>query len=160
MKKVLHFLVLFFAVAHLSSCENIHRRNYFVEGEFSGLNAYNTNETYYLSVSEISQKEYENAQGINVVNDVYKKKYYALDLYYTVGQSDVKNNIVLVNLIDYGTPISYKDDNRIILEPFCRDNNRTEEELEKDNAPFYKAEIPLKDSYDLSAYVNLYKGGI
>lgn len=50
MRKALRFLVLLFAVAHLSSCENIHRRNYFVEGEFSGLNVYNTNEnTIYLS---------------------------------------------------------------------------------------------------------------
>lgn len=160
MRKALRFLVLLFAVTHLSSCENIHRRNYFVEGEFSGLNVYNTNEKYYLSVSEISQEEYETAQGINVVNDVYKKKYYALDLYFIVGQSDEKNDIVLVNLKDDGgVPIGYRDDNDIImLQPFC-DIKRTEEEIERDNTDFYKAEFPSKDSYGLSAYVNFYKGG-
>ena len=159
MRKVLRFLVLLFAVTHLSSCENIHRRNYFVEGEFSGLNVYNTNEKYYLSVSEISQEEYETAQGINVVNDVYKKKYYALDLYFIVGQSDEKNDIVLLILKDYGTPIRYEDHNRIILMPFCGLDSRTEEEMERDNTDFYKAEFPSKDSYGLSAYVNFYKGG-
>lgn len=155
MRKLFSCFVLFFAILCLSSCESIHRRNYFVEGEFSGFNVYNTDEKYYLSVLEISQEEYENAQGINVVHDIYKKKYYALDLYFLVGQSDEKNDIVFINLKDSGSPISYIDDNGHIIVPFCMDN--MEFDIEKDAA--YKIEIPFKDSYGLSAYVNFYKEG-
>lgn len=159
MRKLFSCFVLFFAILCLSSCESIHRRNYFVEGEFSGFNVYNTDEKYYLSVLEISQEEYETAQGVNVVHDIYKKKYYALDLYFLVGQSDEKNDIDFINLKDaMGVPLGYEDDNGKYLLSFCRDYDHTEKDIEKNDSAYYKIEIPFKDNYGLSAYVNFYKG--
>ncbi len=152
MRKSFIFSVIFLEMICLSSCVSIHRRNYFVEGEFFGVNEYNKEEKFYFTVLEISKNEYENAQGINVVNDIYKKKYYSLKLYYVVNQSDEKNYITFLNLKDYGSPITYKDDNHNIIRPFMCDREYMDIDIEKD--ALYIIEIPTRE-----AFVYFYKGG-
>ncbi len=157
MKKIIIFLVFIFEIMCLSSCGTGHRRNYFVEGEFSGYNLHKIEEVYYLTVTEISKSEYESSQGINVVHDIFKKKYFSLELYYVVDQSNEKNFLTFSNLKDYGTPIRYRDDNRYVIVPFCRDYGSPDpRDLEKEAA--YKIVTPM-DKGDVNVHLYLYKGG-
>lgn len=97
-----------------------HRRNYFVEGTFSGINVKNENETVFLIVKEISKKEYQAANGIDVVKDEYKKNYFLLTCYYE--NEEGTNYYHFVNLKSYGTPISYEDNNKSRITPFHTDS--------------------------------------
>lgn len=71
-KKPFVLILLLIGLLVITSCNygSIHRRNYFIKGEFSGINSRNKTETYYFNVREISKEDYEIAEGINVVFDV------------------------------------------------------------------------------------------
>ncbi len=140
----------------MCSCESKHRVNYFVNGEFSGINEYDTNETFYFTVSEITKNEYEKSQGINVVNDVYKKKYYSLSLYFLEEHNDEKNYITFLNLKDYGSPIRYTDDNSYNIQPYCRDSKYG---FDIEKQAVYCISMSSQDNNGISAHVYLYKKG-
>lgn len=117
----------FFPLCNCFSCTKIsHRNNYFLEGLFSGVNMKNEDMMCYLKVDEISQDEYEAANGINVVNDLVKFKYYSLDFYTTINDEE-EVHYGFVNLRDWyngatGTPIKYVDDNGSNIYPAITDD--------------------------------------
>lgn len=121
MKKFV-FLVCYLFVWTLSSCDygNIHKNNFFIEGEFIGINSYEPNEEFHLFVTAISEKEFDDADGINVVYDVYKKIFYSLELYYSDGDEDIK--LFFKNLVSYGSPLSYDDDFGNIITPLLNEH--------------------------------------
>ena len=53
----------------------------------------------------------------------YKKVYYSLQLFYEIDSE--RYQIDFMNLTYYGTPISYKDDNKNNITPFINDNNNS-----------------------------------
>ena len=133
MKKVFGILILFLeiiclVILCLGSCiaQNMKHRFYFVEGKFLGINKKNTEEIFYFIVSEISENEYKISKGINVVNDVFKKKYYMLELYYIIGENNEKNYITFSNLryAHYNNPTHYEDDNGYTIVLFSLDGSK------------------------------------
>lgn len=131
MRKKIFLIISCFLFLSLGSCyTNHHQNNYFVDGDFFGVNEYNQDEKFYFSVKPIIKDEFDSSNGLNVVFDKYKKVYYSLQLYY---ENDSKRyQIAFMNLTPYGTPISYKDDNKNHITPFISDNN---------NSPIFGAAI-------------------
>lgn len=121
MKKLV-FLVCCLFVWMLSSCDygSIHKNNFFIEGEFVGINSNDSNEEFHLFVTLISEKEFDDADGVNVVYDVYKKVFYSLELYYSDGGEDI--NLSFKNLVSYGSPLSYNDDFGNIITPLLNEH--------------------------------------
>ncbi|MCR5786253.1 MAG: hypothetical protein K6G28_00935 [Acholeplasmatales bacterium] len=68
-----------------------------------------------------SKDKFDSSNGLNVVFDKYKKAYYSLQLFYE--NDSERYQIDFMNLTSYGTPISYKDDNKNHITPFISDNN-------------------------------------
>jgi len=124
MRKIKFLIISLFLILSFSSCfTNHHQNNYFVEGDFFGVNEYNQDEKFYFSVKSIIKDEYDSSSGRNVVFDKYKKVYYSLQLFYEFDSK--KYQIDFLNLTPYGTPISYKDDNKNHITPFISDNNNS-----------------------------------
>ena len=122
MKKKIFLIICCFLILSFSSCYmNHHQNNYFVDGEFFGVNEYNQDEKFYFTVKSIIKDEFESSNGLNVVFDKYKKVYYSLQLFYEIDSE--RYQIDFMNLTYYGTPISYKDDNKNNITPFINDNN-------------------------------------
>ena len=122
MKKKIFLIISCFLILSLGSCyTNHHQNNYFVEGDFFGVNEYNQDEKFYFSVKLIIKDEFDSSSGLNVVFDKYKKTYYSLQLFYE--NDSERYQIDFMNLNPYGTPISYKDDNKNNITPFTSDNN-------------------------------------
>ena len=122
--KKLYILTCCILICLLSSCHFIHfgsnhRNNFFVAGEFEGINDREPHEKFHLVVTEISKDEYKAAKGINVVCDEYTKLYYYLELSYYDG--DKKIELEYKNLTVYGTPFEYEDDYGNILTPMRND---------------------------------------
>jgi len=121
MRKIKFLIISLFLILSLSSCyTNHHQNNYFVEGDFFGVNEYNQDEKFYFSVKSIIKDEFDSSNGLNVVFDQYKKVYYSLQLFYEFDSK--RYQIDFMNLTPYGTPISYKDDNNNFITPFISDN--------------------------------------
>lgn len=139
---------LFILILCLCGCDSIHRNNYFIAGSFLGINELNKEQEFYFNVYEISKKEYDEAQGLNVVYDIYKKMYFSLDLFFYKKNND-KEFIRFINLKDYGTPISYKDENSHIITPCFEVENHKER-------PNYTIELVNPVSNELEAFIYLY----
>lgn len=129
-----------------------HRTNYFLEGKFSGVNSYNSDEVFYLTVTNISKEEYSAANGKNVVKDEYKKKYFSLDLYYLAGNNDEKNYLTFSNLNHFGTPISYIDDSGNYITPMIMDSDAL---FDSKNC-IYNLILNYKPDSDSHAFVYMY----
>ena len=136
MRKIKFLIISLFLILSFSSCfTNHHQTNYFVEGDFFGVNEYNQDEKFYFSVKSIIKDEYDSSSGRNVVFDKYKKVYYSLQLFYEINSE--RYQIDFLNLTPYGTPISYEDDNKNHITPFISDNNNSP----RFGAAIYKLEI-------------------
>lgn len=120
MKKNISLAILFASLSVLASCVN-HRKNFFVEGIYSGVNSYNSSESCRLIVSKIDKDEYTLCNGKNVVEDLVGNNYFLLSFYvYDEGGSE--KTIDLINLVDAhngskGAPVTYVDENFIYIKP-------------------------------------------
>lgn len=147
-KKLFLTLLTFFMVLTLISCKwgKIHQINYFLEGEFIGFEANNSEIEFYLNIIPITNEEYINSNGVNVVHDAYKDLYYELKLFFLVDDNEEKR-IIFENLKAYGTPYRYGDDAGNIIKPMISKNNPLTDESE-----IYIVEINYKD--DIEFYSN------
>ena len=123
-------VVLSICIILLTSCTIVnHRTNYFVPGSFTGKNMNNNNEIYTLNVSEISENEYKNSNGKNVIKDLVRPGFYLLEFFYF----NENNTKILINFYDFidlyegsrGAPIVYKDKNDYYLEPYFNEKNES-----------------------------------
>lgn len=121
MKNVLARTLLFsLLVFTLSSCAN-RKVNYMVAGTFI---SYGENNNYVLEVGSISEEQYENADGLNVIKDITGKideVYFSVELY-IFDQDNNKELLSYYNLKDSqpetsAEPLIYVDDNSNYLEP-------------------------------------------
>ena len=70
MKKKIFLIICCFLILPFSSCyTNHHQNNYFVDGEFFGVNEYNQDEKFYFSVKSIIKDDFDSSNGLNVVFD-------------------------------------------------------------------------------------------
>ena len=122
-----------------------HRNNFFVEGEFVGVNSYNEEEEFYFTVKSISKDEYEESDGINVFFDDFKKEYFSLELYYIFDSN--KTYLEFKNLKSYGTPLRYEDDNKNYIIPLLNTNNNKDY-----NCPTYQYNLDLNYKMDNQNY--------
>lgn len=123
MKKICYLLLFFMIVFMMESCDYgaNHRTNFFVEGEFVGVNSRNEDEEFYFTVKSITKDEYDAANGINVVFDDFKKEYFSLELYYIIESN--KTYLEFKNLKSYGTPLRYEDDHKNYIIPLLNTHN-------------------------------------
>lgn len=142
-------LFIFILLFTLISCGwgKTHQINYFVEGEFVGVEIENNKMEFFLNVMPISKEEYSDLDGINVVHDVYKDLYYKLDLFY-VEDDGGKNEITLQNFKAYGTPYRYRDDFSNSIMPFISDNNPLEY-----GSDIYIMELKYKENMEMHSIV-------
>ena len=120
MKKNISIAILFTFLNALTSCVN-HRKNYFVEGIYSGFNSYNSSESCQLIVSKIDKDEYILCNGKNAVEDLVGKNYFLLS-FYVYDEGGSKKAIDFFNLVDAhkgskGAPVTYVDENFIYIKP-------------------------------------------
>ena len=130
MKNRIRIIRLFFSFIVMStllvSC--INRKNqFFTEGIFTGIY---DDISYYLEINRITDEEYMNAKGINVVEDVVltnKDNKFKIKLYYyednQILEIDFKN-LRDDNPNSKAQPINYVDDNSWNIAPLDRDNHQ------------------------------------
>lgn len=118
-KRLLYLLTLTTTLLTLTSCVN-RKRNYFVKGIFESIH---DSVSYYLEINEITKDRYILSNYINVVEDKVGKgnKYFSINFYERGNHGT--SAIDLINLQDNysktnAIPISYCDDNGIVLVPF------------------------------------------
>lgn len=95
------------------------QRNYFVNGNFESNSDF---VCYHLEIDEITEDEYNSSNFVNVVEDKTLKdnKYFRISFYKY--DEDIITSIDIINLQDAdpktnAIPISYSDDNGIIITP-------------------------------------------
>ena len=118
-KRLLCLLMLTTTLLTLTSCVN-RKRNYFVKGNFVSLH---DSVRYYLEINEITKDRYISSNYINVVEDKVGKgtKYFSINFYESSNHGTT--SIDLINLQDNYPktnviPISYYDENGIVIIPF------------------------------------------
>lgn len=124
-KKAFFISCLFCLLSVLTGCID-HRKNFFVEGIFSGVNSYDSSERCRLIVSKIDKDEYKLHNGYNVIEDVVKNNYFLLS-FYIFNESESKQTIELINLVDAhngskSVPITYVDKNFVYIKPLSTDD--------------------------------------
>lgn len=143
MKKKL-FLILpqIFLLFVLAACGwgKTHQINYFLEGEFIGVDLNDKETEFYLKVLPITKEVFDNQNGVGVVHDVYKDLYYKLELYILLDDND-KKEIIFNNLKAYGTPYRYGDNAGNIIKPMISQNNPF-----NDDSIVYILEIKYKEN--------------
>lgn len=107
----------------LTSCVfgNGHRTNNIVPGYYVGVDQNDDNKQASLTISPITKNEYDEANGTNIIKDLVKTGYYKLEFYI---RKDGKEPELLkfTNFVDEfngakDRPISYIDDNGVVLSP-------------------------------------------
>lgn len=118
-KKALCLITLIVTLVTLTSCVN-RKRNYFVNGNFE---SNSDSVCYHLEIDEITEDEYNSSNFVNVVEDKTLKdnKYFRISFYKY--DEDIITSIDIINLQDAdpktnAIPISYSDDNGIIITPY------------------------------------------
>ncbi|MGP1413568.1 MAG: hypothetical protein ACTTID_00290 [Bacillales bacterium] len=118
-KRLLCLPMLTTTLLTLTSCVN-RKRNYFVKGNFVSIH---DSVSYYLEINEITKDRYISSNYINVVEDKISKgtKYFSINFYESSNHGTT--SIDLINLQENypktnAIPISYCDDNGIVLVPF------------------------------------------
>ena len=120
----------------ISSCTSDgHMKNNIVPGRFRGYRRWNNEEQSDIycefKITPISEEEYENAKGINVIKDVVKEGFYSLEL--TIHEQTNTYSCNFVNLRDpydgkrKAMPVRYVDDNDNFLYPYTHVSNSKEE---------------------------------
>ncbi len=120
MKKIIAIFIMIFTLSFLSSCVN-KRINYIEAGAFVGTNEEDPSEKFYLNVTEITENDYLNANGLNVIEDQVRDGFYRIE-FYTINLENEKTVYNFYNLRDAyngatGTPIAYEDDNDSWFKP-------------------------------------------
>lgn len=124
MKRLFLVLSLMLFVLTLTSCGwgKIHQINYFIEGEFIGVDEENNEIEIHLTVLPITKKNFDSSKGVNTVYDVYKNLYYELELVVRSKECDEKM-IVLNNLKAFGTPNAYGNGDGKFIVPLISERN-------------------------------------
>ena len=120
-KKLPITIILLLLTLTTTSCEpNNWRINYLIPGYFIGVNTYNEEETFYLTVKEITLEEYKNANGNNVIEDDVRPNYFSLKLYSILNNERIDFNFN--NLKPYSEDVTnwidYIDDYDTWLTPY------------------------------------------
>lgn len=145
----------------LSSCTVNHRTNYIVSGYYEGVNEYAGDDGFKgnfncsLNILPISRDEYVSSNGINVVEDLVKPNYYRLELCFKYDGKDSEsfyfNNLKDASNGSKQTPISYLDDNGMLLTPH-------NDSLKNETKTYYSLEARIKsDGVSYFVYCYLYK---
>ena len=147
--KALSSAIALLSLLSLSSCFCSGKNmctNYFVAGEFAGMEEKDQSRSYLFNVSEISQQEYEDAGGLNVVDDYVLGAYFSIEL--TIVTKEGSATYDFINMEEAWTtrdfPISYHDDNQTWITPH-RDK--------KDSPWNYREHFYLIEITDLDAHV-------
>ena len=125
MKKNISIAILLISLNALTSCVN-HRKNFFVEGIYAGVNSYNSSERCLLIVYKIDKDKYILCNGKNTVEDLVGNYYFLLS-FYVYDESGSRKAIDFINLVDVhngstGAPITYVDKNFIYITPLSFDD--------------------------------------
>lgn len=147
-----------FAVLLLNGCfrPDINRRtNPTLVGEYTGKNAYDETQCCRLTVTEISESEYQEAERIDVVKNLVLEGYYFLEFY--ISHPDKEDErLHFYNLRDAyngatAISVSYKDDNETWFTPHT-DVNGVE--------PYYSVHFSEHTPNEIYAYVYLNRGNV
>lgn len=114
-------------ILFLSSC-NSKRTNIIVSGNYGGIDSQNELISCNLQINQISETNYLESNGKNVIKDSINGKYYSIVFTINYQGSETKQ-IEFINFKDAyngakGTPISYVDDNNYWLTPCTTNNNK------------------------------------
>lgn len=155
-KKLISFFVASIAICLLSSCVS-KRNNVIVAGYYYGVDSRDSTISCELFISEISEDDFLNANGINVVEDGINGIFYSLNCIVRLPNNDVKY-VDFIDLKDAhdgatGTPISYVDDNDNWLTPSTSMNG---EPLSNQEC-YYSIDLNSYD-FDLFAYLYFQEG--
>ena len=63
------------------SCSNDIRKDYIIDGIFEGIDYINNESIFHMEIKKISENEYFEAKGINVVRDLVKEGFYQISLF-------------------------------------------------------------------------------
>ena len=117
MKKIHLFLSWVLIGTLLSSCHYFtwqRSPNPMVEGNYSCANEFDETETIYLNVKKISEKEFEEANGVDVLKEFFANEHYYLECYLS-HEDDSKEELHFYNLkggrdSSYSGYVTYIDD--------------------------------------------------
>ena len=82
-----------------------------------------------MEIKKISENEYFEAKGINVVRDLVKEGFYQISLFSKKNEEEEITNYAFYNLKDAfngekGTRMFYEDDYKSCFRPFTTSNNK------------------------------------
>lgn len=151
--RALRFKVLIpiFMTLALTSCVS-KRNNIIVSGHYSGVVSENQMISCDLLIEPISENEFLNANGKNVIKDAINDKYYSIDFFVNTSINDIQQ-VDFLNFRDAhdrarGAPISYVDDSNYWLTPFTSENN----EVLPEGECYYSVHINSND-FELFAFL-------
>lgn len=117
-----------FLILSLTSC-TLKRTNIIIDGHYFGIPSRDQSISCDLFIDPISEEEYLNANGKNVIKDAINGSCYSLQFIVIFSENNTQQ-IDFINFKDAydgatGTPIRYVDDNDCWLTPFTFENNET-----------------------------------
>jgi hypothetical protein len=120
-------------ILSLTSCTS-KRTNIIIGGHYFGVDSKNQSFSCDLFIKQISENEFFNENGKNVIKDAINNNYFSVEFIVNFSENDAQQ-IDFFNFKDAyngatGTPISYVDDNDCWLTPFTSENNEILPELE------------------------------
>ena len=151
--KLFGFTSLFFLL--LTSCTTNLRTNEIVEGDFFGIDSNDESKKCVLKVNSISEKDFIDAKGKNVIKDEITLDFYSINFYVSSEINDYVQYDFL-NLKDAhngakDTPISYVDDHRYFITPFTTLDNKP---LPYSDC-YYSVHIHNSDGINIFSYLYL-----
>ena len=154
MKKTI-FLSVCVSVCLCCSCSNKLRTDFIIDGIFEGPDSINDDSLFHMEIKKITEVEYHQAYGKNVVKDLVKEGYYEISLFSKKNNEDVITNYTFYNLKDAfngekGTKMFYEDDNRSCFRPFTTSNNKP---LEREKCYYYVAFYTTDNLCTASSYL-------
>lgn len=111
------------------SCSNDIRKDYIIDGVFEGIDYINNESIFHMEIKKISENEYFEAKGINVVRDLVKEGFYQISLFSKKNKEEEITNYTFYNLKDAFngekvTRMFYEDDYKSCFRPFTTSNNK------------------------------------
>lgn len=154
MKKTI-FLSVCASVCLCCSCSNKLRTDFIIDGIFEGTDSINNDSLFHMEIKKITEVEYHQAYGKNVVKDLVKEGYYEISLFSKKNNEDVITNYTFYNLKDAfngekGTKMFYEDDNGSCFRPFTTSNNKP---LEREKCYYYVAFYTTDNLCTASSYL-------